>query len=261
MSKQEPTAGQHTLVTRQFGTTAAAYLTSGVHAAGADLERLARLADALRPARVLDLGCGAGHVSYALARGGAGEVVAYDLAQEMLTVVATEAARRGHPNILTERGPAERLPFAAASFDWVVSRYSAHHWLDLPGALAEGARVCKPGGRCIVIDVVAPESPLLDTVLQTVEILRDPSHVRDHRVSEWRRLLAEVGFTVTESESWKLPMGFDSWVGRMGASAERIGALHMVFAGLPAEARQYFSVAADHSFSIDSAWIEGFKPT
>jgi len=259
MNTPESEADQQTLVSRQFGKTAAAYLSSGVHAAGADLERLSRLAQTLQPARVLDLGSGAGHVSYALARGGAGEIVAYDLAAEMLAVVAAEAQRRGHRNIATERGPAEVLPFADASFDWVVSRYSAHHWLDLPRALAEMARVCKTDGRCIIIDVVAPESALFDTVLQTIEILRDPSHVRDHRVSEWQRLLADVGFPSPKSHSWKLPMGFASWVGRMAASAERIAALETVFAGLPAEARRYFAVEPDRSFAIDSAWLEGVK--
>jgi ubiquinone/menaquinone biosynthesis C-methylase UbiE len=259
ISKHAPDTGQHGLVSRQFGTTAKAYLASGVHAAGADLERLSRLAQEVRPARVLDLGCGAGHVSYALARGGAGEIVAFDLATEMLAIVAAEAAQRGHANIVTQMGPAERLPFAAASFDWVVSRYSAHHWLDLPRALAEAARVCKPEGRSIVIDVVAPESALFDTVLQTLEILRDPSHVRNHRVSEWRRLLAEAGFTVSESHAWKLPMEFAAWVGRMATPADRVAALHTVFTGLPEEARRYFAVAADHSFSIDGAWLESIK--
>ena len=69
MNTPESEADQRTLVSRQFGKTAAAYLASGVHAAGADLERLSRLAQTLQPARVLDLGSGAGHVSYALARG------------------------------------------------------------------------------------------------------------------------------------------------------------------------------------------------
>jgi SAM-dependent methyltransferase len=259
MSTPEPPSDQRTLAGKQFGETAEAYLASAVHAEGADLERLSRLAQTARPARVLDLGSGAGHVSYALARGGAGEIVAYDLAPEMLAVVATEARHRGHRNIVTQLGAAEALPFAAGSFDWVVSRYSAHHWLDLPRALAEVARVCKTDGRCIVIDVVAPESALFDTVLQTIEILRDPSHVRDHRVSEWLRLLAAVGFSETESHCWKLSMGFANWVGRMAASAERVAALNMVFAGLPAEAQRYFAVQSDHSFAIDSAWLESVK--
>jgi len=71
------------LATRQFGATAAEYLTSAIHAAGADLERVAALAAQFRPAHALDLGSGAGHVSFALARGGAQRVVAYDPAASM----------------------------------------------------------------------------------------------------------------------------------------------------------------------------------
>jgi SAM-dependent methyltransferase len=145
MSKQEAADGQHALVGRQFGSQAEAYLASGVHAAGADLERLSRRADASRPARVLDLGCGAGHVSYALARGGASEIVAYDLAPQMLAVVAAEARQRGHANIVTDQGPAERLPFDSARFDWVVSRFSAHHWLRFNGRARRGGASLQTG--------------------------------------------------------------------------------------------------------------------
>jgi predicted nicotinamide N-methyase len=59
------------LATHQFGSTAAKYLTSAVHAGGADIERLAEMSARVRPAHALDLGSGAGHVSFALARGGA----------------------------------------------------------------------------------------------------------------------------------------------------------------------------------------------
>src|SRR6185312_8172905 len=62
----------------QFGSRAAAYLTSAVHAQGRDLEALAALAHGRSEARVLDLGCGGGHVSFAVAPH-VGEVVAYDL--------------------------------------------------------------------------------------------------------------------------------------------------------------------------------------
>ncbi|MDN0074008.1 methyltransferase domain-containing protein [Crenobacter sp. SG2303] len=244
------------LVQQQFGNTARNYLSSTVHAQGTDLARLTALAKRLGPERVLDLGCGAGHASFAVAAGGARAVVAYDLSAEMLAVVATAATERGHSQIATLQGPVEALPFADGEFDLVVTRFSAHHWLDMGRALAEAARVLAPGGTLVVIDVVAPETPLYDTVLQTIELLRDASHVRDYRVSEWRAMLTAAGLDVQGSDSWKLPLAFDSWVVRIGTPPGRVAALRETFAALTREARDYFAVTADDSFSSDTAWIE-----
>lgn len=244
---------QTTLAAQQFGAVASAYLTSAVHASGADLARLKALAHGLK---ALDLGCGAGHAAFALAEGGA-EVTAYDLSPEMLAVVEAEAQRRGLAKLDTQQGPAERLPFQDASFDLAVSRLSAHHWSDVPGALREAARVLMPGGSLIVIDVVAPESPLCDTVLQTVEILRDPSHVRDYRVSEWAAMFRDAGLQPTAPETWTLPIAFAEWTARMRTSELRAQAIRDVFERAPAEARQHFQVQADGSFRIDVAWMQG----
>lgn len=250
---------QQPLAAHLFGSNAAQYLTSTVHSAGADLDKLMSAVAACQATRVLDLGCGAGHASYSLARGGANEVVAYDLAPAMLAVVATEARSRGHSQIQTSQGPAESLPFPDAGFDLVVTRYSAHHWLDMRRGIHEAARVLKPGGTLIVIDVMSPENPLLDTVLQTVEILRDPSHVRNYRESEWRNVLAGNGFSEPDSQRWKLPMEFAGWVARIGTSAARVEALKTVFDELPGEAREYFSVSQNRSFAIDAGWFEARK--
>jgi len=250
---------QQPLTAHLFGSNAAQYLTSTVHSAGADLDKLMDAVAISRATRVLDLGCGAGHASYALARGGAKEVVAYDLAPAMLEVVATEAQSRGHAQIQISQGPAESLPFPDAGFDLVVTRYSAHHWLDMRRGVHEAARVLKPGGMLIVIDVISPENPLLDTVLQTVEVLRDPSHVRNYRESEWRSVLTGEGFSGTSFHRWKLSMEFAGWVARIGTSAARIEALKTVFDELPGEAREYFAVGANRSFAIDAGWLEARK--
>src|SRR5665213_239112 len=142
---------QQQLSASQFGSKAGNYLTSAVHATGADLERLATLAGQQRPARALDLGCGAGHASFALARGGAQRITAYDPAADMLAVVTKEAAARGHAAIETHAGAAEVLPFEDHTFELVVTRYSAHHWASVPRALGECERVLvarrPPGGH------------------------------------------------------------------------------------------------------------------
>jgi ubiquinone/menaquinone biosynthesis C-methylase UbiE len=255
---------QRDLTAQQFGAMAARYLSSSVHAKGADLDRIAELASVQRPDLALDLGCGAGHASFALARGGARRVIAYDLSAQMLGVVAAEAAARGYDatgtaQIETRCGPAELLPFADASVDMVVTRFSAHHWLDVSGAFREVSRVLRPDGLLTVIDVLSPESPLLDTVLQTLEILRDASHVRNYRTSEWTAVLDGTGFTAPKMNRWKLPMQFDSWIARIGTPAPRVEALKTVLQALPEEARGYFALQPDFSFVIDAGSFEATR--
>src|ERR1700754_2705462 len=92
-----------------FGSTAAAYLTSHVHATGKDLQTLAAEVAATPGVKVLDMGCGAGHASFAVAPHAAA-VVAYDLAPQMLATVPAAAIERGFSNITTQQGAAESLP-------------------------------------------------------------------------------------------------------------------------------------------------------
>ncbi|NVM76229.1 ubiquinone/menaquinone biosynthesis C-methylase UbiE [Duganella sp. SG902] len=243
---------QPAVVAQQFGNTASAYLTSAVHAQGADLVKLREIAaDLPRRPVVLDLGCGAGHASFAVAPV-AESVTAFDLAPEMLAVVAGAARERGLDNISTQQGNVASLPFIDASFCMVVTRFSAHHWLDVPAALREVRRVLKPKGVLVIIDITAPESPLHDTTLQAVELLRDGSHVRDYRPSEWLRMLNEAGFPAERVDDWKLEMKFNDWTARMRTPAERVTAIRSLLRGAPEETRGYFSVRDDGSFSIDS---------
>jgi ubiquinone/menaquinone biosynthesis C-methylase UbiE len=252
---------QQELTVNQFGSNSGYYLSSEVHSQGEDLARLVAMVQQMPAVRALDLGCGAGHVSYALARGGARRVVAYDPSSEMLSVVAEEARRRKHDAIEIRIGAAEHLPFESESFDLVVTRYSAHHWADVPRALAECARVIVPGGRLIVIDVAAPEAPLLDTSLQVIEFLRDASHVRDYRISEWREMQKAAGFAESSVRSWKTHIDFATWIARISTPPARVAALRTVFPALPREAVQYFNVSDGFSFEFDTAWIEAVKET
>jgi ubiquinone/menaquinone biosynthesis C-methylase UbiE len=251
---------QQELSASLFGSHAANYLTSPTHATGADLERLSALARTLAPARALDVGCGAGHASFALARGGVPRVIACDPSAEMLAVVAAEAVARGHSAIEVRQGPGETLPFEARAFDLVVTRLSAHHWADVPKALGECARVLKPGGRLVVIDVIVPETPLLDTALQVIEFLRDASHVRDYRISEWEAMVRAAGFSVLEVDHWSFRIEFNSWIARIGTPPARVEALKAVFAGLPTEVRQRLDVGPDCSFLSEAAWVEAIAP-
>ncbi len=248
---------QHSIVEKQFGAQAQNYLDSSIHASGADLIQLAQLSQSLPTAKtILDLGCGAGYASFTLAQAFShGQVTAYDLFEEMLDVVAKEAENRKIQNIVPRQGAAETLPFSENYFDLIVTRYSAHHWFDVPQALTEIKRVAKTGATLVVIDVISPEIPLYDTALQTLEIIRDRSHIRDYRLSEWFSMLGQQGFAVEAFNRWKLYSEFDAWVARINTSVARIDALKTLMDELPEEVCQYFQLTKQRTFSIDAAYI------
>ncbi len=242
---------QHDQLRHHYAPRARDYLTSATHATGPDLDQIEAAVLRRRPARVLDLGCGGGHVAYRAARHAA-QVVACDLTEPMLQVVAAEAAARGLPNITTQTAAAERLPFANASFDMVLCRFSAHHWSDLHAGLREARRVLTPTGGAIFVDSVAPAAALLDTHLQTLELLRDPAHVRNYSTCEWIEALDRAGFCVTALTPRRLRMEFAAWVGRTRTSPERIVALHAVQHAASELVQQYFQIEPDGSWMLDT---------
>lgn len=243
-------------VQQQFGNVAVNYATSTVHASGEDLNRMVQIADLTGAEQVLDAGCGAGHTALAFAPHVA-HVVAYDLTASMLEQVERLAAERYITNLSTRQGDVEVLPFDDASFDIVVSRYSAHHWPHPARALAEFKRVLKPNGQFILSDIVAAEDPTLDTFLQTVELLRDPSHVRDHSISQWTAMLHNAGFTTEVPFTWQLPLDFDSWVVRMATPAANVAILRTLFDGAPSEVREEMDVQPNYRFQIPGALFRG----
>lgn len=247
---------QHdTLVRHQFGPAATAYVASAVHASGQDLAAIASRAEAVRPCHALDLGTGGGHVAYAIAPH-AGQVTASDLSVEMLAAVSAEAQRREIANIVTHEAAAEALPFADGTFDFLACRFSTHHWRDPQGGLREARRVLAQGAPALFADVVAPALPAADTHLQAVELLRDPSHVRDHAASQWLAMLERAGFTVASLTTGRLRMDFTDWTARMRTPPEHIAAIRALQCIAGAEVNAHFAIEPDGSFTIDTVLIE-----
>jgi SAM-dependent methyltransferase len=246
---------QHDFVSGHYAPRAAAYVESAVHSAGADLDGMEAVLRGRPTARVLDLGCGGGHVSYRAAPHVA-EVVACDLTADMLAAVARTAKERGLANIAVQQAAAERLPFEAGRFDVVLCRFSVHHWGDWEAGLREARRVLSDGGRAVFVDTVAPAAPLLDTHLQTVELLRDPSHVRNYSVAEWTGALGRAGFAVDGVTLRKLRLDFASWIGRTATPPALADAIRHLQDGASETVRQAFAIGPDGSFDLDSATFE-----
>lgn len=122
-------------------------------------------AGAARPegAAVLDVAAGPGNVATELVARGAAEVTALDLSFAMLA----EGARRGHPGISWVNADAQALPFADAIFDAVTISFGLRNVPDPERALAEFARVTRPGGRLVVCEFAAPTwAPLREVYLR-----------------------------------------------------------------------------------------------
>jgi SAM-dependent methyltransferase len=252
--KEEPDMPQRShdaLVTEQFGPQAQSYLTSAVHAQGEDLAQFAAMVGSRPEAYAMDLGFGGGHVSFLLAPL-VRKVVAYDLSKEMVAMVRAEADRRGFANLDARQGSAERLPCPDAAFDIVATRYSAHHWLDVEAGLREARRVLKPGGLAVFMDVTTPGSPLLDTWLQTLELLRDPSHVRNYSLEQWRSMLEAAALRPGAAARFRLRLEFSSWVRRMNTPDAHVEAIRSLQRRAGAEVTRHFEIEPDGSFTIDT---------
>ena len=245
-------ASHNSVVLDQYTTRASAYVNSAVHAAGQDLDLIAQVLANQRGAVALDVGCGGGHLTYRLAPL-VSQVVACDLAESMLAAVAEQASLRGLSNIATRAAAAESLPFEVATFDVVATRFSAHHWHAFAEGIAEMARVLKPGGLALMSDVVSPGVSLLDTWLQTLELLRDPSHVRDASTAEWDAGLAAAGLAIERIEHFRLRLDFATWVARMDTPEPQVTAIRMLQARAASAVKDYFEMEEDSSFTVDTA--------
>ena len=170
--------------------------------------------------RILDLGCGTGHLTDRIAES-AGEVVGLDHSAEMI-----ETARVTHPDLEFRRGDARE--FAAADpFDAVFSN-AALHWIDDQAAVARSvAGALRPGGRLVaelggtgnvaaVVDAVGAE--LADRGYEPPE---DPWHFPT--VGEHATTLEAAGFEVRYATLFDRPTELDDGEAGMAAWLEMFG--------------------------------------
>lgn len=150
-------------VRAMFGAIAGAYdLNNRLHSFGRDQawrRAAVRAAAVQRGARVLDVACGTGDLTEALARTNAREVVGLDFTRQMLDVAETKRGKL--PAELAAKvtyleGDAMDLPFESASFDALTIAFGIRNVQEPARALREFARVLRPGGRLVVLEFDRP---------------------------------------------------------------------------------------------------------
>ena len=231
---------------RQWAAVAERYGAGWKQANAPDLGWLVVALDPAPTDHALDVGTGGGHAALALAPAVA-SVAAIDPTPEMLAVASRIAAERGIANVSFTRATAEALPFPDASFDVAISRFSIHHWPQPEPAFREIGRVVRPGGRLALVDMLAPEDGPLDTFLNAVELLRDPSHARSLRASEWLSLLGAAGFSARLERAWELEHDVETWLAQTSPAGWRADAVRALLRDAPPAAREHFGIAPDAS--------------
>ena len=108
-------------------------------------------------------------------------------------------------------------------------------------------------------DAVGFAEPAQDTFLQTIELLRDRSHVRDHSIKEWTQMLTEAGFVTKLAATWAIDLDFQDWVARMQTPADNVLMLKKLFDLAPTESRQALAIRPDYSFSLTGALLNATR--
>jgi ubiquinone/menaquinone biosynthesis C-methylase UbiE len=247
------------LVQSQFAKNAEKYVMSESHARGDDLSQLVNWLHPDPNWIILDIATGGGHVAKALSPHVA-HVFATDLTQQMLQ--AAKKHLHEYQNIWYIIADAESLPFLNETFDAVTCRIAAHHFPNPENFIREVNRILRPGGKFVLIDNVSPEDQQLDQFMNTLEKLRDESHVRCHTIPEWKGWLHHWGFEERKSRIRKKTYDFPKWVKRTARNEQQIRQVQGYIQSADRTIHEYFSVTMNHdqiiSLQVDE-WMALFE--
>ncbi len=223
-----------------FSARAAHYVTSAAHADAEVLGRMVALAEPTPEWRVLDIATGTGHTAFAFAphvRCVAATDLTFAMLREARDAVQAGSLRyEGGAGVCFFQADVHGLPFAEGAFDCVTSRRAPHHFSDISRALREMRRVVRAGGTLVIDDRSVPEDDFVDTAMNRLDAYHDRSHVRQYRPGEWRRMLDEVGFEVTNSELYTKHRPLTSFT--KDVCAEDVAAIEAMLGGLATRERE-----------------------
>ncbi|KAF5419641.1 MAG: Ubiquinone/menaquinone biosynthesis C-methyltransferase UbiE [Candidatus Methanogaster sp.] len=131
---------------------------------------------------------------------------------DMLLVAERIRGERGLRDIDFRVMDAESLGFDAGSFDIVSCRFAFHHFTDPLKSVSEMARVCKTGGKIVLVDGLSSGDAVKSEYHNRIEQLRDPSHVRLYSEPELVGMLKAAGLKVIHARNWDADFYFDEWI-------------------------------------------------
>ena len=197
----------------QFTKQAIPFSSSRAMTDEASLRLLVELTGATAKDTVLDVACGPGIVVCAFASL-VEHATGIDLTPAMIERGQTLQAGKGLRNVTWRTSDLVPLPFPDESFSIVTSRYAFHHLLSPQAALSEMQRVCKIGGKVVLIDAMASAGLEQADAFNRMERLRDPSHVRALTLAEMQELFEKVGLPGPQMRFYKVDVELEGLLRR-----------------------------------------------
>lgn len=201
-----------------FSKNADAYANSSSHRSGTDLATAIEHLKLHDDFVAIDLASGTGFTAMALAEH-VMKVVAYDGTSEMLEKAKKLAAEKNLSNIEYVVGDVSDIPFPDNTFDIATCRRAAHHFTDKAKFFSETYRILKPGGKLGLVDMSRPPLDEAD-LFNTIERIRDTSHVAAEKESDWIKLAENAGFKISEKLSSEELFPFEKWLSPVGMDTE-----------------------------------------
>lgn len=227
-------------IVAEFTRQADAFARAAVYHLAPTLESLLAVLPLSEEGRWLDVACGPGIVTRALA-GRVGEAVGVDLTPAMVERAKADAAGLGNLEFVV--GDATALPLPDARFDGAVTRFSLHHIPAPRRVLREMARVVRVGGYVAAADHLTAGGSAAAAWHYDIERLRDPSHWLSLSPEMFFGLGDGLGLHLVTQQVTPFDLDFEEWLTRGSGGLRHRAVIQELLCAPPPGAADIFAVA------------------
>ena len=216
---QHDAKDQHTKnVQRQFNRQAQAYAQTRQAKDLKAMQRLCSLLETHPNTNSLDVACGPGRLTMALA-GLCKHAHGLDATEGLLAIAQQEAAELGLQNIAFGQGSALDMPYPSNSFDVVTCRAAFHHFAQPQKVFSEMVRVTKAKGQILIADILGNPDPDKSSAHDHIERLCDPSHFRCIPEDEFIEMFNHYDISVEKALRNSMSYKVNEWILHGGPDA------------------------------------------
>ena len=224
-----------------FGDNAEAYANSPVHVRDDSLDIIEKMLAGYNFEMALDVGTGAGFTAISISNI-SNTVLASDPTRPMLEQTRKSSISTNSANISVIQNIAEQIPISTNTVDLITCRKAGHHFPEFDKYIHECSRILKQKGILIIADSISPENEDLDQWLNQIELERDPSHVRNRKLSEINMILNKYHLKTIEHQLTRIHLSFNSWVGRTGVSKSYKNHIQQKFINAEPDIKEAFQI-------------------